>query len=176
MAIMSSPIRSREDSFDDHDPLSYAPQWARGSPPAAPSPASADAPPAAPGIANPPPTVPATTDRSPVAPRGVVAPLTTPRIANPPPKAPETESPHVALPPPPPPFQGDVAIKDLRRQLALDPGLVPQPPSRNSQSRSMSMSSSSERAAGTQGPTQLAPRWARDPNQAGGPAAVQPAN
>jgi hypothetical protein len=60
--------------------------------------------------------------------------------------------------------------------LALDPSLVPQPPSRNSQSRSMSMSNSSERAAGTQSPTQLAQRWARDPKQSGGPAAVQPAN
>ena len=28
------------------------------------------------------------------------------------------------------PYEGDVAIKDLRRQLSLDPDLAPQPPAR----------------------------------------------
>src|SRR5229473_1705515 len=163
---MSSPIR-REDGFNDPlsgDPLSYAPRWARRSPPAEPpSPTSADVSPIAPGIANSPPTAPAINDRSPVAARVAIAPAPAPVIADAPTEAPGSEGPDVALPPLPRPFAGDVAIKDLRRQLALDPTVVPQPPSRNSQSRSKSMSNSPERPAAIQGPTQLAQRWARDP-------------
>jgi hypothetical protein len=158
---MSSPIR-REDGFNDplsDDPLSYAPRWARRSPPAEPpAPRSAEVSPIAPGIANSPPTAPAINDRSPAA-RVAIAPAPAPEIADAPPKAPGSEGPDVALPPLPRPFAGDVAVKDLRRQLALDPNVVPQPPGRNSQSRSKLMSNSPERPAAIQGPTQLAQRW-----------------
>jgi hypothetical protein len=99
-AIMSVPIR-REEGIDS--PLSYAPRRARHS-------------------------------RS-VAPEHFTAPVTTstygaaPRIANAPPMAPGIGGHNIDLPRPRSrPFEGDVAIKDLRRRLSLDPQLVPEPP------------------------------------------------
>jgi branched-chain amino acid transport system substrate-binding protein len=161
---MSSPIR-REDSPDD--PLSYAPRWARGAEPAGTP--SADVVPMAPGVPNSPPTGPAPADRRPPAPS---APQTTEAPRN----APAAESANAALPPLPRPFGGDVAIKELRRQLALDSNLVLQPPSRNRQSRSMPMSNSPERPAAIQATTQLASRPAQDARQVRGPSLVQPTN
>jgi hypothetical protein len=50
-------------------------------------------------------------------------------FADSPPMAPGIGGPNIDLPLPPlRPFEGDVAVKDLRRRLALDPGAVPQPP------------------------------------------------
>lgn len=97
---MSVPIR-REEGIDS--PLSYAPRRARHS-------------------------------RS-VAPEHLTAPVTTstngaaPRIANAPPMAPGIGGHNIDLPRPRSrPFEGDVAVKDLRRRLSLDPQLVPEPP------------------------------------------------
>ncbi len=53
-----------------------------------------------------------------------------------PPMAPGIGGPNLDLPLPSlRPFEGDVAIKDLRRRLALDPDLVPQPPIRAERGR-----------------------------------------
>ena len=97
---MSVPIRS-EDGIDN--PLSYAPRRARHS-------------------------------RS-VAPEHFAAPLTTstygaaPRIAKATPMAPGIGGHNIDLPRSMSrPFEGDVAIKDLRRRLSLDPQLDPEPP------------------------------------------------
>jgi hypothetical protein len=102
---MSSPVE-RDNGIDD--PLLYAPRWARNAGPRPPT------------IADAPPTAPidgASTDALP----------TTPIAA--PPMAPGIGGPNLELPPPRQrPFAGDVAIKDLRRRLSLDPDLVPQPP------------------------------------------------
>jgi hypothetical protein len=99
-AIMSVPIRS-EDGIDN--PLSYSPRRARHS-------------------------------RS-VAPEHFAAPLTTstygaaPRIAKATPMAPGIGGHNIDLPRSMSrPFEGDVAIKDLRRRLSLDPQLDPEPP------------------------------------------------
>ena len=46
-----------------------------------------------------------------------------------PPMAPGIGGPNIGLPPARlSPFEGDVAVKDLRRRLSMDPDLVPQPP------------------------------------------------
>jgi hypothetical protein len=51
------------------------------------------------------------------------------RITNAPPMAPGIESYDIDLPPPRSrPFAGDVAIKNMRRQLSLDPQGIPEPP------------------------------------------------
>jgi ABC-type branched-subunit amino acid transport system substrate-binding protein len=167
---MSSPIR-REDGPDD--PLSYAPRWARGSQ-APRTAAPADVVPMAPGIANSPPTGSASAGKSPLAPRVAAPPPPAPTEA--PREAVEAESANAASPRLPRPFGGDVAIKELRRQLALDPNLVPQPPSRNRQSRSKPMSNSPERPAAIQATPHLAPRSAQDAKPVRGPSLVQPTN
>jgi len=105
---MSAPIRGDERP----DPLLYAPRWAREVPPPRP------------------PVTPPTRDIS--------------KLTSAPPMAPDaagfTSSPPMApgiggfnIDPPPrkvTPFEGDVAVKELRRQLSLDPDLVPEPPIR----------------------------------------------
>src|SRR5262249_48072280 len=149
------------------DPLSYAPHWARQTAPGEASPASADAR----GTAGQPPMSPAPVERGAVA--RPVAASTPAKINATPPQMETSDGADVALPPLPRPFAGDVAIKELRRQLALDSNLVPQPPSGSSKSRSMSMSNSQERPAATQGTTQIAQRPAQDPKQVRGPALVQ---
>src|SRR5262245_17651405 len=106
---MSSPIRR-----EDGDPLSYAPHRARHTAPEeTSSPTSAEAR----ASAGPPPLPPAPVEQGAVA-RRVAAP--TPPKMNAAPQAETNESADVALPPLPRPFAGDVAIKELRRQLALD--------------------------------------------------------
>ncbi len=125
---MSSPVRSE---VGLHDPLSYAPQWARRSPPAdVRSSASTAAPPTAPAIENSPPTAPAIPGRPSVAQPIAAAPPATLAVAESPPMAPGLGGPNVELPERLRPFEGDVAIKDLRRRLMLDPDLVLQPPMR----------------------------------------------
>ena len=105
---MSVPNRS-EDGIDD--PLSYAPRWVRQSQPVAPEQSNTFAPSTAPVI----------TKTS-----GAAA-----RITSTPPMAPGIGGHNIDLPPPRSrPFEGDVAIKDLKRRLSLDPQLVPEPPIR----------------------------------------------
>ena len=111
---MSSPV-GRDDGIED--PLLYAPRWARHAKPQQPTIADT------PGIGSAPPTVP--TDAPPTAPNDghMTVPIAAPLMA------PGIGGPNVELPPPRGrPFAGDVAIKDLRRRLSLDPDLVPQPP------------------------------------------------
>ena len=104
---MSVPNRS-EDAIDD--PLSYAPRWVSRSRPVAPEqPTSTHAP----------PTPSVITQTS-----GAV-----PRITNAPPMAPGIGGHNIDLPPPRSrPFEGDVAIEDVKRRLSLDPKVVPEPP------------------------------------------------
>ena len=123
---MSAPIRS-EDGIDD--PLSYAPRWARQSPPVVPElPAFTQPPATAPGITHASPATPGATTAPAAAHRITHAPPMAPAIADAPPMAPGIGGPNLELPPPRlPPFEGDIAIKELRRRLALDPDIVPQP-------------------------------------------------
>jgi hypothetical protein len=80
------------------DPLRYAPRWARQSPPLTPE-------------------VTAIADE----PSSEDMPA--------PPMAPGVRGPNIDRPLPPlRPFEGDIAIKDLRRRLALDPDALPPPP------------------------------------------------
>jgi hypothetical protein len=129
---MSSPIR-KDDGVGDQ--LRYAPRWARAGSSGAASPSPiVDAPPTAPSIAPPtaasstaaiPPATPARASEPSVAPRVADAPLL---MMDGPPMAPGLGGPN--LPPPKllRPFAGDVAVKDLRRRLSLDPDLALQPP------------------------------------------------
>jgi hypothetical protein len=111
---MSSPVRS-EVGLDNA--LSYAPQWARRSRSAAVRlPASTAAPPTAPAIEDTPPIS--------------AAPGATLGVTESPPMAPGLGGPNVELPARLRPFEGDIAIKDLRRRLMLDPDLLLQPPMR----------------------------------------------
>jgi hypothetical protein len=106
---MTVPIRS-EDGIDS--PLSYAPRWVRKSRPVAPQQSIST---------YAPPTAPVITDTTAAAPRTT----NTPRMAT------GIGGHNIDLPPPRSrPFEGDLAIKDLRRQLSLDPEFVPEPPSR----------------------------------------------
>jgi hypothetical protein len=90
------------------DPLSYAPRWVRQSQPIAPE-------------------RPNSTHASSTAP--VITTGATPRITNAPPMAPGIGGYNIDLPPPRSrPFAGDVAIKDMRRQLSVDLQGVPEPP------------------------------------------------
>src|SRR5262245_44342333 len=109
---MSVPNRSK-DGIDELS--SYAPRWLRQSKSIAlEQSTSTHAPSTAPGITG----------------------EATPRITNAPPMAPGIGGYNIDLPPPSPrPFQGDVAIKDMRRQLSLDPQGVPEPPIQNEQKR-----------------------------------------
>jgi hypothetical protein len=101
---MSVPNRS-EDGIDD--PLLYAPRWCRSKPIAPEQSISTHAPSTAP----------------------VITSGATPRITNAPPMAPGIGGYNIDMPPPKArPFQGDVAIKDMRRQQSLDPQSVPEPP------------------------------------------------
>jgi hypothetical protein len=123
---MSSPVGPDNNGIDD--PLLYAPRWARNA--KSQPPAIADPPPHRIGAA--PPTVPpdapiaAPTERAPTDRPPMDGLLTAPIVA--PPMAPGIGGPNIELPPRQRPFAGDVAIRDLRRRLSLDPDLVPQPP------------------------------------------------
>ena len=112
---MSAPIKSQDD-IDEQ--MLYVPRWARKFPPIEP---------ALPTFANSMPDDPA------------------PKIAPEPPADPEvsrpTNWPRMApgvgglnIDPPPwrdmPPFEGDRAVKELRRRMAIDPHYVPEPPRR----------------------------------------------
>jgi hypothetical protein len=127
---MSSPI-GKEERVDD--PMRYAPRWARAAGPGAALPSQiADAPPTAPSAA-PPPAASSAAAIPPATPPRASAHLVAPRIAdapllmNGPPMAPGIGGPN--LPPPKlRPFAGDVAVRDLRRRLSLDPDLALQPP------------------------------------------------
>ena len=97
-----------EDGIDD--PLSYAPRWVSHSQPAAPEHSTSS---------HAPSTAPVITKTSGAA----------PQITNAPPMAPGIGGHNIDLPPPRSrPFEGDVAIKDLKRRLLLDPKVVPEPP------------------------------------------------
>src|SRR5262249_17422854 len=112
------------------DPFSYAPRWARGSPPAdVHSPTSVVAPPTAPAIDDPLPASVTARRRSPAQP-AAAAPSAPLRVTDSPPMAPGIGGPNLELPQQLRPFEGDVAIKVLRRRLTLDPDFVPQPPIR----------------------------------------------
>ncbi len=50
------------------------------------------------------------------------------RLSNAPPMAPGVGGPNIELPPLHAPFEGDLAVKELRRRMSLDPQLVPPPP------------------------------------------------
>jgi hypothetical protein len=131
-AIMSTPLRNEDD-----DPQLYAPQWARRSPSvlAEPStltdtsPTAANAPATAAGIVN---AAAAAAAASRIA---AHAPPTALGAVSAPPMAPGIGGPNIGLPPARlRPFEGDIAVKDLRRRLSLDPDLVPQPPYREGSS------------------------------------------
>jgi hypothetical protein len=144
--IMAVPIPDR-DGIDD--PLSYAPRWARESPPLEPElDAFADAPPTAPARSTMPDldagaAIPDAleTGRPRPAPAGGAAaasahqfaraPSIQPTITATPPMAPGIGGPNIDLPPPRlRPFEGDIAMRDLRRRLSLEPDIVPEPPLR----------------------------------------------
>ena len=140
---MSTPVRN-EDS--NEDPLQYAPDWARRSPPAGrESSGFTDAPPMSPAMANTSPTARGFADASAAMPRIVKAPPaargttgTARGAVKAPPMAPGIGGHNIGLPPAQlRPFEGDVAVKDLRRRLSLDPDLVLQPPIRERQSSSV---------------------------------------
>lgn len=125
---MSSPVRS-ELGLDD--PLSYAPRWARRNPLAgARFSGSAAAPPTAPALESSPPAALAIFSNRAGAQPTAAAPPETLGLTESPPMAPGLGGPNVELPARLRPFEGDVAIKDLRHRLALDPDFVPQPPTR----------------------------------------------
>jgi hypothetical protein len=113
---MSAPNRDDE-NFDDS--LRYAPRWARRSPPVAPQLSSFASPPTA-------PSRPAMTDFDAYEPSPGKPEVT---ITDTPPMAPGIGGPNIDLPPPRlRSFEGDVAVKELRRRLALEPELIPEPP------------------------------------------------
>ena len=104
---MSVPNRT-EDGIDD--PLSYAPRWTHRSGPVAPKQST---------LTHAPPAPPVITKASGAAPRITDAPTMAPGIGGH----------NIDLPPPRSrPFEGDVAIKDLKRRLSRDPKVVPEPP------------------------------------------------
>jgi hypothetical protein len=121
---MSSPI-GKDDRVDDQ--LRYAPRWARAAGPGAAPPSQiADAPPTAPSAAPTPAASSAAAVPPGTLPR-IAGHSVAPRIADAPPMAPGIGGPN--LPPPKlRPFAGDVAVRDLRRRLSLDPDLALQPP------------------------------------------------
>jgi len=97
---MSAPAGRGNDS---EDPLLYVPRWGRGA--RSQSAAIVDAPPTAPAEGS------------------TSLPIEAP------PMAPGLGGPNIELPPSlQRPFAGDLAIRDLRHRLALDPELVPEPP------------------------------------------------
>lgn len=137
---MSTPLRNED---TNEDPLQYAPDWARRSPPAGrESSGFTDAPPMSPATANTSPTARGFADASEAMPRAVKAPPaargttgTARGAVKAPQMAPGIGGHNIGLPPPQlRPFGGDVAVKDLRRRLSLDPDLVLQPPIRERQS------------------------------------------
>lgn len=140
---MSTPRRNED---TDEDPLQFAPDWAQRSPPAGRESSSfTDAPPMSPAMANTSPTARGVADASAAMPRIVKAPpaargtIGTARGAvKAPPMAPGIGGHNIGLPLAQlRPFEGDVAVKDLRRRLSLDPDLVLQPPIRERQSSSV---------------------------------------
>lgn len=105
---MSTPIRG-EDRIDN--PLMYAPRWARSRPPQPEEP-------------TPRRDISGLTSSPPMAPDAA-------GIVSSPPMAPGVGGFNIEAPPKLTPFEGDVAIKELRRQLSLDPDLeLAAPPSR----------------------------------------------
>jgi ribosomal protein S6E (S10) len=105
--IMSVPIRD-EDGSEHH--WRGAPHRAPPLPPAGePFARAVSAPPIVPGEADAMPSAPGSVHAPPAMPSGVGGP-------------------NIELPPWLRSFEGDIAIMDLRRRLALDPDLVPQPP------------------------------------------------
>jgi hypothetical protein len=134
---MSSPV-GRDRGPDD--PLLYVPRWARQ---AQPQPSTiADAPPTAPASASA-PTQPPRINPQAVTRRVAAAPIDAPPTAptdasldassmgamRAPQMAPGLGGPNIELAPARPRrFAGDVAIKDLRRRLSLDPDLALRPP------------------------------------------------
>src|SRR5262245_10209227 len=149
---MSSPIR-KEDGLDD--PLLYAPRWARRSPPGSPELSPfAEAPPTAPSTSSatdPDPHQPSSDDTeseraapprraaaAPAASKVVHASPTAP-TADAPPMAPGVGGFNIELPLPQlRPFQGDVAMKELRRRLADEPDMIPDPPGPPQRRRALS--------------------------------------
>src|SRR5262245_27867514 len=107
---MSAPVQ-RDDSLNTDDARLYAPPWARERPlPAAGQPQFTSSPPVA--SANESTDEPSALKERTRMPKGVGGPNISWA-----PKAPPQE-----------PFTGDVAIQALRRRLALEPEVVPQPP------------------------------------------------
>jgi hypothetical protein len=104
---MSTPIRG-EDRIDN--PLMYAPRWARSRPP------QPEEPPPRRDISG-------LTSSPPMAPDAA-------GITSSPPMAPGIGGFNIEAPPKLTPFEGDVAVKELRRQLSLDPDLELAPPIR----------------------------------------------
>jgi hypothetical protein len=104
---MSAPIQGN----DRPDPaLLYAPRWARAAQPSRPQGTHEGH------------DIAELTGAPPMAPDAA-------RLTSSPPMAPGLGGFNIE-PPPARPFEGDVAIKELRRQLSLDPNLVPAPPLR----------------------------------------------
>lgn len=122
---MSTPLRN-----EDEDPRLYAPHWARRSPSVLAEPSTlTDAPPTSPAAAGAPVAAAAASRMAAHPPRTALG------AVNAPPMAPGIGGPNIGLPPQRlRPFEGDVAVKDLRRRLSLDPDLVPQPPYREGSS------------------------------------------
>jgi hypothetical protein len=124
-ANMSTPLRNEDD-----DPRLYAPNWARRSPSVLAEPSTlTEAPPTAAAAAN---AAAAAAAASRIAAHTPPAAL---GAVGAPPMAPGVGGPNIGLPPARlRPFEGDVAVKDLRRRLSLDPDLVPLPPYREGSS------------------------------------------
>lgn len=98
---MSAPISG--DGKGD-DPYLYAPRWARKAPQPPRQPANSN-------LAHSPPLAPDAAG-----------------FTSSPAMAPGIEGFNIDPPTEPAPFEGDIAIKELRRRMALDPTLVPEPP------------------------------------------------
>jgi hypothetical protein len=134
-AIMSTPLRN-----EDEDPRLYAPHWARRSPSVLAEPSTfTDATLTSPAAAGAPASTAGTVNAAAAAAAASRITAHPSRTAlgavSAPPMAPGIGGPNIGLPPQRlRPFEGDVAVKDLRRRLSLDPDLVPQPPYREGSS------------------------------------------
>ena len=122
---MSTPLRNEDD-----DPRLYAPQWARRSPSVLAEPSTVtEAPPMSSAAATAAARAMEIANAPSAGSRIAAHAPTTLGAAGVPPMAPGISGPNIGLPPARlRPFEGDVAVKDLRRRLSMDPDLVPQPP------------------------------------------------
>jgi hypothetical protein len=112
---MSTPIHSREAADES---LLYAPRWARRLPAAGEPTSGSER------------AIPAMIEDSPGMAPDITQPTwVSPAMADSPPMAPGLGAPNIGLPPAwMRPFEGDLAVKDLRDRLSRDPHLALEPP------------------------------------------------